>query len=90
LNKTVIYTRDGCTRCKHTIRLATALGMEPVVINTTSVPSAGDFLIDLGYTELPVVMIYPVDRPEDDGRVVVVEALDAWSGNRPSKLKEWA
>lgn len=79
-NKMVVYTRDGCTRCKHTIRLATALGLEPVVINTTSVPDAGDWLVSEGYQELPVVIVYGADGSR----------LDEWSGNRPSKIKEWA
>lgn len=79
-NKMVVYTRDGCTRCKHTIRLATALGLEPVVINTTNVPDAGDWLVDEGYQELPVVIVYAPDGTR----------LADWSGNRPSKIKEWA
>lgn len=71
-----VFTRDGCQRCKQTIRLLTALGHEPEVLNISHDAVAANYLEHTEWLELPVVEVIR------DG-----EIIESWSGNRPKRIE---
>lgn len=79
-----VYTRDGCQKCKATIRQFRARGVEPDIIDTEEpyavaygdyvrpdIVTPGDYLIDQGFTSLPVV--------EVDG--------ETWQDHQPTRIE---
>lgn len=67
--KTVtVYSRPGCVQCTATYRALDRKGIDYTPVNVDQTPGADELLRELGYQQLPVV--------------IVTGTWDGWSGFR--------
>jgi glutaredoxin-like protein NrdH len=65
-----VYTKPGCPSCVGTMRYLERHGLNYATVDITVDPGARQYVIDLGYTSLPVV----------------VAGAECWSGLRIDRL----
>lgn len=80
MNMMTIYSAPGCMRCKTTRRAAAAEGVDPVMVDISADPDAGDRIRARGFSELPVVQV------TDDAD----ELVEEWSGFRLDQVRKHA
>lgn len=75
-----IYTQPGCQRCAATKRVATKVGITPIMVDVSADQDAADALRARGELELPVVSVTDAAGAE----------VRRWSGFRPELVKDAA
>ena len=70
-----VFTGDGCQQCRLTKDALDARGVDVIEIDVTDRPDTVEELRELGFRQLPVV---------------VVTGGETWSGFRPDKIAEVA
>ena len=66
-----VYTKPACVQCNATYKALDKQGLTYKVIDITEDAQARDFVVQLGYQQVPVV----------------VAGSDHWSGFRPDRIK---
>jgi glutaredoxin-like protein NrdH len=69
-----VYTKPGCVQCRATERALQRAGLDYEAIDVTADADARDFVLSLGYLQVPVVLA--ADRH--------------WSGYRPDHITDLA
>lgn len=70
-----IFTKTNCPSCKNTKDMMDTLGIEYNVRNIEDDDSNFQEVLDLGYTQVPVI-------------VVGLDGDDSWSGHQPSRIMQ--
>ncbi|MCV7034822.1 MULTISPECIES: glutaredoxin-like protein NrdH [Mycobacterium] len=66
-----VYTKPACVQCNATFRALDKAGIPYTTVDVTEDPAARDYVMSLGYLQLPVV----------------ITADSHWSGFRPDRIK---
>lgn len=72
----VVYSKSSCVQCTATYRWLDSNKIPYITHNVEENPTAYDYVVGLGYQQVPVVVV-PFDRDPDAGH---------WSGFNPIKL----
>lgn len=69
-----VYTKPACMQCKATFRALDKAGIPYTKVDVTEDPEARDYVMSLGYLQLPVV----------------ITGDSHWSGFRPDRIESLA
>lgn len=79
-----VYSKPRCPQCDATARLLNRMGAPYTKVDVTEDDVAYSFVKNLGYQQVPVVVVRDLHATIDSGDGNIVEH---WSGFRPDRVK---